>query len=398
MASRTSGLETPHPAQPAIVAGSLAPHVLGNFRVRQNQEGLTIETFNHGVSNLLGLDRGGRQKTDAAAKRRIFEHFCAHALRAQRRYSQASVAVSDGKPFSETKGSVLGRRVWRRSDLIEKTGGRDGLQQVALTPLHHRRNDGARGVDVSHEVDAENPLPLRIGRLHAAFDADASIRAKEIDPAACLNSAAYEFEDVRFFRDVGMHGDSMDLRGNCFRPFLIDVRNKDGACAFGFEPAAKSASNSAGPAGHNRDCGAEFHSFDNTMCLMRINDLRKLVNSMPFNALVGIHVARLHSDGLTIECTVRDDLRNLAGVLHGGVLATLVDAAVGIALTRHFGGRRPFTTAELKINYTRPVKEGKVRARARLLKVGTKLCVGAVEVTNGENQLVAAALLSYMLL
>ena len=134
------------------------------------------------------------------------------------------------------------------------------------------------------------------------------------------------------------------------------------------------------------------------MWLMKLNDLRQLVDGMPFNALVGIHVARLHSDGLTIECSVRNDLRNLAGVLHGGVLATLVDAAVGIALTRHFGGRRPFTTAELKINYMRPVEEGKVRARARLLKVGTKLCVGAVEVTNGKNQLVAAALLSYMLL
>ena len=80
---------------------------------------------------------------------------------------------------------------------------------------------------------------------------------------------------------------------------------------------------------------------------------------MPFNALLGIHVLRYHSDGLTVECAVREQLLNSAGVLHGGVLATVADAAVGIALARHFGGRRPMTTIELKINYLRPVGEGK---------------------------------------
>ena len=131
---------------------------------------------------------------------------------------------------------------------------------------------------------------------------------------------------------------------------------------------------------------------------MHIKDLRSHVDKMPFNKLLGIHVQRLHSDGLTIECKLRPDLMNLAGVLHGGVLATLADAAVGIALQRHFGGARPITTVELKINYLRPVSEGKVRARARLLKVGTKIGVGSVEMKNASGKIVAAALLSYMLL
>ena len=131
---------------------------------------------------------------------------------------------------------------------------------------------------------------------------------------------------------------------------------------------------------------------------MKIQDLRAHVDRMPFNKLLGIHVQRLHSDGLTIECTLRPELLNLAGVLHGGVLATLADAAVGIALQRHFGGTRPITTVEMKINYLRPVSEGKVRARAKLLKVGTKLGVGTVELKTGSGKIVAAALLSYMLL
>ena len=131
---------------------------------------------------------------------------------------------------------------------------------------------------------------------------------------------------------------------------------------------------------------------------MQIKDLRTLVDKMPFNKLLGIHVLRYHSDGLTVECRVRDELLNSAGVLHGGVLATVADAAVGIALARHFGGKRAMTTIELKINYLRPVAQGKVLARARLLKVGTTICVGRVDVKDTTGKVVGAALVSYMLL
>lgn len=131
---------------------------------------------------------------------------------------------------------------------------------------------------------------------------------------------------------------------------------------------------------------------------MTLTELRRLVDHMPFNRLLGIRVARLHADGVTIECRFREELRNSAGVLHGGVAATMADAAVGIALARHFAGRKPVTTIELKINYLRPISEGKAIARARLLRIGAHLCVGRVDVFNTARQLAATALVTYMLL
>lgn len=119
---------------------------------------------------------------------------------------------------------------------------------------------------------------------------------------------------------------------------------------------------------------------------------------MPFNTLLGIRVRRLHKDGLTIECAVREELLNSAGVIHGGVTATMADAAVGIALTRHFGFKRPMTTVEIKVNYLRPVSEGKILARAHLIRIGSTLCVGRVDIKDGGAALVATALVTYMLL
>ncbi len=119
---------------------------------------------------------------------------------------------------------------------------------------------------------------------------------------------------------------------------------------------------------------------------------------MSFNKLVGLRVVRQHSDGVTIECAMRDELRNVAGMMHGGVMATLADAAVGIALASHFGGRRPCTTTDLKINYLRPIAHGKIVARSHLLRIGKNLCVGRVDMSDAQRKLAAVAIVTYMLL
>jgi len=119
---------------------------------------------------------------------------------------------------------------------------------------------------------------------------------------------------------------------------------------------------------------------------------------MPFNKLVCVRILRRHADGVTIECRMRDELRNTAGVLHGGVTATMADAAVGIALTSHFGGRRACTTTDLKINYLSAVVDGKIIARSHLIRIGRKLCVGRVDLTDGDGKLVAVAIVTYLLL
>ncbi|MBI3759179.1 MAG: PaaI family thioesterase [Deltaproteobacteria bacterium] len=119
---------------------------------------------------------------------------------------------------------------------------------------------------------------------------------------------------------------------------------------------------------------------------------------MPFNSLIGLRIVRLHADGITIQCAVRDQLRNSAGVLHGGVAAAMADAAVGIALANHFGGRRPMTTTEMKINYLRPIVEGKMIGRSHLLRVGKHLCIGRVDMFDAKRNLAAVAIVTYMLM
>jgi uncharacterized protein (TIGR00369 family) len=118
----------------------------------------------------------------------------------------------------------------------------------------------------------------------------------------------------------------------------------------------------------------------------------------PFLQLLGIRLKEVHEDGITLECALRPELQNAWEGLHGGVYATMCDAAVAFAIQHHVGARKPMATVDLKVNYFLPVKEGKLLGRARLLRVGATLAVGSVELMDEAGRAVGTALVTYMFL
>ncbi len=83
-----------------------------------------------------------------------------------------------------------------------------------------------------------------------------------------------------------------------------------------------------------------------------------------------------------MRLAVRDEHLNGAGVVHGGVTFTLADSALGYGIYKIVG--RPCTTAEMKINYLKPVAGGVLIARSRILRAGRRLVVARAEVHCGD--------------
>jgi acyl-CoA thioesterase len=121
-------------------------------------------------------------------------------------------------------------------------------------------------------------------------------------------------------------------------------------------------------------------------------------SQFPFNQFLGVRVAEAADDGLTMETQMRPEWGNVIGSMHGGITASLIDTAVGIAVFRAFGFARQVTTVELKVNYLRPVVAGKVTIKARLLKTGKTLIVGVGDVFDQEGAHCATSLVTYMAL
>jgi uncharacterized protein (TIGR00369 family) len=126
--------------------------------------------------------------------------------------------------------------------------------------------------------------------------------------------------------------------------------------------------------------------------------VQRILTRVPFNRMLGMRLFRMHEDGITLACRVREELRNSAGIAHGGVAAAMADAAVGIAIQRHFGGGRAITTVEMKVNYFQPIARGNLFARSHLLQIGCTLCVGLVDLSDAGAHPVGTALVTYMFL
>jgi uncharacterized protein (TIGR00369 family) len=91
---------------------------------------------------------------------------------------------------------------------------------------------------------------------------------------------------------------------------------------------------------------------------------------------------------LTFEAT--DDHLNPAGTVHGGVLATLVDTAMGTAVRSTTGDEDVPATSQLTVTYLRPGKPGRLAITARVRTRGEHLTVCEADVEQDGRELVHA--------
>jgi len=93
---------------------------------------------------------------------------------------------------------------------------------------------------------------------------------------------------------------------------------------------------------------------------------------------------------------LRRELLQLAGVMHGGAIASLIDTAVAFAILGSAGPGVRFTTVEMKVNYLKAIREGRVTAEARLIRDGRQIVVADCDVFDSEGVLAAKGLLTYI--
>lgn len=127
--------------------------------------------------------------------------------------------------------------------------------------------------------------------------------------------------------------------------------------------------------------------------------MRDIFARVPFPRLLGLRLEALGRGACRMSVELRDDLRQRYGVMHGGVIAALVDTAVAYAIYPGVPPGREITTVEMKISFLSSVREGgRAVAEARLLRLGRTLAVCACDVHDGAGKAVAAALATYMVI
>jgi len=83
--------------------------------------------------------------------------------------------------------------------------------------------------------------------------------------------------------------------------------------------------------------------------------------------------------------------RHGGGVVQGGVITQIADAAMGMSLATLQEDGIWNTTVELKINFVRPAIEGRLRAIGRVIEMRQTLLFGEADVLDDSDRLVARA-------
>lgn len=103
--------------------------------------------------------------------------------------------------------------------------------------------------------------------------------------------------------------------------------------------------------------------------------------------------------GICIATTLIRDLHlNPNGVLHGGVLFTMVDTAMGRATMDLLEPGYICATIEIHTRFLRPVGEGELSVEVRVVKPGRRVVHLSAEATDSEGSLVATATGSFAVL
>lgn len=103
----------------------------------------------------------------------------------------------------------------------------------------------------------------------------------------------------------------------------------------------------------------------------------------PFLALLGVRVTSYERGRVRLDMDVKHEHTNVHHIAHGGVAATMVDTAMGIAC---FTCDKGVVTLEMNMSFIRPVCEGRVFAEGEVIHDGkrTMVCEGRVFGEDGE--------------
>jgi uncharacterized protein (TIGR00369 family) len=151
--------------------------------------------------------------------------------------------------------------------------------------------------------------------------------------------------------------------------------------------------------------------------LLTQQEARRLIGEifvyhMPFNQALGLELDRLEADYAELGFANKTMLVGNAAqqILHGGVIASVLDVAAGLvcvsyALTRQDSITEDelrqrlsrMGTIDMRVDYLRPGRGERFIATSSLLRGGNKVAVARVELHNQQSDYIATATATYMI-
>ena len=121
-----------------------------------------------------------------------------------------------------------------------------------------------------------------------------------------------------------------------------------------------------------------------------IERVNQLANRCPYFKLLSMKIRDVGRGFSILEIDLAEKHLQPFGLVHGGVFASIIDAAAFWAVFYDIDDQDAgATTVDLKLNYLAPAATGKLIAKGRQIKLGKTLGYAEAEVTDTDGKILA---------
>ncbi len=120
-----------------------------------------------------------------------------------------------------------------------------------------------------------------------------------------------------------------------------------------------------------------------------IQELIHIVNTSPYPSHMSMRLAMIDIDMADIELETGPCHLQPYGIVHGGVLATLIDTATFWAAFMRIPEDAGLVNIDLKLNYLKPVINGRLKAEGRAIRSGNSISYAEARVLDKDGELIA---------
>ena len=113
----------------------------------------------------------------------------------------------------------------------------------------------------------------------------------------------------------------------------------------------------------------------------------------PMAALIDAEPVAVGEGEAVFRCKPDESTYNPLGMVHGGLLCTLLDTAAGCAVQTLLPAGSGYASIELKVSFLKPLRAstGEIEARGRALKVGRRIAFAEAHARDQSGELVGHA-------
>ena len=120
-----------------------------------------------------------------------------------------------------------------------------------------------------------------------------------------------------------------------------------------------------------------------------ILELIDVVNTSPFPQHMSMRLTAISFDKAFLELVTGQCHLQPYGIVHGGVISTLIDTATFWAVYMRIPEGAGLVNIDLKLNYLRPVENGILTAEGRAIRSGNSISYAEASVLNEKRELIA---------